>query len=217
MPVRVLLVDDHALFRDAMSALLAGHPDLEVVDSVANAPDAYGALERHEPDVVVMDINLPGVNGIAATREMLRRQPTRKILLLTAYSESEYVVQGLAAGARGYALKLQPGSQVMEAILDVARGRSYLCSHISRIVVDDHLRLRRGDPPVGGPCDALSQREKEIFDLLIRGFANDAIARQLCISVKTVETHRAHILKKLGVHSMVELVRFAARHNLLCE
>ena len=217
MTVRVLLVDDHELFRDAMAALLASHREITLCGHAANAADAYAAVDQHHPDVVVMDVNLPGINGIAATREILRRDPGRKILLLTACSEPEYVVQALAAGAHGYALKLQPGAQVVEAILDVAQGRSYLCSHISRIVVDDHLRLRRGAAAAAGPCDNLSQREKEVFDLLVRGFANDNIAGQLCISVKTVETHRAHILKKLGVHSMVELVRFAARHNLLVE
>jgi two-component system response regulator NreC len=217
MAVRILLVDDHELFRDAMTALLASHREITLLGHASNAAEAYSAIEQHHPDVVVMDVSLPGVSGIAATREILRRRPACKVLLLTTHSEPEFVVQGLAAGAHGYALKLQPGAQVVGAILDVAEGRSYLCSHISRIVVDDHLRLRRGDPAAAGPCDNLSQREKEVFDLLVRGFANDSIAQHLCISVKTVETHRAHILKKLGVHSMVDLVRFAARHHLLSE
>jgi two-component system response regulator NreC len=218
MSVRVVLVDDHELFRDSLRSLLSSSPsEIAVVGDASTASEAYTAVETHKPDVVVMDVNLPGVNGIVATREIVRRDPDRRVLLLTAHAETEFVVQGLAAGAIGYALKNQSGTQVIEAILDVANGRSYLCSRISRVVIDDHLRLRRGAPPAAGPCDALSPREKEVFDLLIRGFGNDSIARQLAISVKTVETHRAHILKKLGVHSMVDLVRFAARHHLLSD
>jgi two-component system response regulator NreC len=131
------------------------------------------------------------------------------------HAEEELVAQGLSAGALGYALKHQPANQVLDAIREVARGQPYLCSRISRFVVEDHLRLRRGEPATSGPCDALSPREKEVFDLLVRGFSNQLIANQLHISPKTVETHRAHVLKKLRLHSMVELIRFAALHSLI--
>jgi two-component system response regulator NreC len=215
MRVRVALVDDHQLFRDGLRTLLNAQPEMEVVGEAADASSAYGTVDSTSPDVVVMDVALPGVSGIAAAREILRRDPKRRLMFLTMHAEEEFVVQGLSAGAIGYALKHQPASQVLEAIQDVARGQSYLCSRISRFIVDDHLRLRRGESTVRGPCDSLSPREKEVFDLLVRGFSNDNIGGQLCVSVKTVETHRAHILKKLRLHSMVELVRFAALHNLL--
>ena len=217
MSVRVLLVDDHLLFREGLRALLAARTDLMVCGEASDAEEAYRAFDEHKPDVVAMDVTLPTVSGIDATRELLRRHEGAKVLLLTMHAEPDFVVAGLQAGATGYALKQQPSAQIFEAMLDVARGRSYLCSRISRVVVEDHLRLRRGEHPFSGPCDALSPRERQVFDLLVRGFHNDDIARQLFISVKTVETHRAHVLKKLGLHSVVDLVRFAARHNLLTQ
>ena len=121
------------------------------------------------------------------------------------------------AGANGYALKTQSSGEILDAIRAVARGEMYLSPLISRTVVEDGLKLKRGENGQAGPCHELSPREREVFDLLVRGFSNDSIAQSLCISVKTVETHRARILKKLKLHSLVELVRFAARHDLICE
>lgn len=215
MHFTVALIDDHVLFRDALRGLLTNQNDLEVVAEASEAGEAYACIEATKPDVVLMDVGLPGVSGIAACREILRRDPHRRILMLTMHSEEEFVAQAMSAGATGYALKHQPANQVIEAVREVARGQPYLCPRISRFILDDHLRLRRGEPSAAGPCDGLSPREKEIFDLLVRGFTNESIAGQLCISPKTVETHRAHILRKLRVHSMVELIRFAARHSLI--
>lgn len=214
MALKVALVDDHQLFREGLRAILAMQPDMNVVAEAGDAREAYGVIDTTQPDVVVLDVSLPGVNGIAAAREITRRDPRRKILVLSMHVGEDYVAQALSAGATGYALKEQSTSEVIEAIRAVARGQAYLCPRISRFVVEDYLRLRRGESSSSGPLDALSSREKEVFDLLVRGFSNDGVAGQLCISVKTVETHRAHILKKLHVHSIAELVRFAARHGL---
>jgi two-component system response regulator NreC len=215
--MRVALVDDHQMFRDGLRAILGRERDLEVVGEAESARQAYQLLEETAPELVLVDVSLPGSSGITLTREIKRRQPRCKVLILTVHAEAEYVSLALAAGASGYALKNQSARELIEAIRTVAAEGTYLCPRISGFVVDNANRLRRGEPPPSGPCDALSTREREVFELLVRGYTNERIATELCISVKTVETHRAHILKKLQVHSMVDLVRFAARHSLLTE
>jgi two-component system response regulator NreC len=131
------------------------------------------------------------------------------------HAEDEFVAQALVAGASGYALKHQPPREVLDAIREVAGGKIYLSPRVSRIVVDDYLRMQRGERTHSGPLALLSPREREVFDMLVRGYGNEGVGRHLSISVKTVETHRAHILKKLRLHSIAELIRFAARHNLV--
>ena len=215
MIARLVMVDDHQLFREGLRALLATEADLEVIGEASDAPGAYAEVEAKKPDLVVMDVSLAGTSGIVATRELLRRDPSLCVLLLSMHTEEDLVVEGLAAGALGYACKLQPAGEVVQAIHEVARGRPYLSSRLPRSLIDDGLRRRREGHRDDGVTRVLSQREREVFDLLVRGLSNDAIASQLAISAKTVETHRAHVLKKLGLHSVVELVRFAVRHDLL--
>jgi two-component system response regulator NreC len=214
MLTRVLVVDDHQLFREGLCAMLETQPELEVVGEANDAPSAYAEVAAKQPDVVVMDVSLPGTSGIVATRELVRRDPERRVLLLSMHGEEDVVVEGLAAGALGFAMKAQPAREVVLAIGEVARGRPYLATRLQRARVEEGLRRRRAGGGEG-VTRVLSQREREVFDLLVLGLSNEAIARQLDISAKTVETHRAHVLKKLGLHSVVELVRFAARHDLL--
>jgi len=217
LKVRLVLIDDHTLFREGLHAILEREPDLEIVGEASDARSAYQLVEQVNPDVALVDIALPGVNGIAVTRE-LRRTSTCKVLVLSMHASEDFVSQAFAAGASGYAVKDQKAHEMVDAIRAVGSGRSYLCPRISRIVLEDSQRLRRGEPlQKDGPCMMLSPREREVFDLLVRGFSNPRVAGELCISVKTVETHRAHILKKLRLHSMVELVRFAARHELISD
>jgi two-component system response regulator NreC len=212
MRLRVALVDDHLLFREGLRALLSSQADIQVVGEAADARQAYNIVEAEHPDVVVLDLSLPGVDGIAATRELRRRAPGGKVLMLSMHTGEEFAAQALAAGASGYALKSQPSVNVVEAIRTVARGETYLSPEFSRTLLDEQLRGRMAD---GGPIAPLSEREREVFDLLVRGFSNQAAATELCISVKTVETHRSHIHRKLGVHSVAELMRFAALHGLI--
>jgi two-component system response regulator NreC len=213
--LRLVLVDDHQLFREGFAVLLQREPDLTVVGEAADARAAYEVVEATLPDVVLVDVGLPGVNGIAVVRELVRRERQRKVLVLTMHAEEEFVAQALAAGAAGYALKHQPHREVFDAIREVAGDKVYLSPRISRIVVDDYLRMQRGERAQSGPLACLSPREREVFDMLVRGYTNDGVGSHLAISVKTVETHRAHILKKLRLHSIAELIRFAARHNLV--
>jgi two-component system, NarL family, response regulator NreC len=213
----VVLIDDHRLFRDGLRTLIEQQGDLKVVGEAEDARNAYPIIESTHPDVVLMDVALTSTSGIATTRELLRRMQDVRVLMLSMHGEADFVSQALSAGANGYALKTQSSGEILDAIRAVARGEMYLSPLISRTVVEDGLKLKRGENGQAGPCHELSPREREVFDLLVRGFSNDSIAQSLCISVKTVETHRARILKKLKLHSLVELVRFAARHDLICE
>jgi two-component system response regulator NreC len=209
---RILLVDDHELFRAGLRAVLAEFADFEVV---GEAPDAHAAFiedDRLRPDLTLMDIRLPGTDGIAATRELCRRDQARKVAILSAMADPDVCVEALEAGACGFFLKMQPVDDAVVAIRRVMSGQIYLPPHLQLVVEEQRNRLRNGKHR---PFDVLSAREKEVFRLLVRGKTNQQVARELYISVKTVESHREHVLKKLGLHSVVELVRFAARENLL--
>jgi DNA-binding NarL/FixJ family response regulator len=209
MDVRVVLVDDHPLFRSGLREMLAREPDVSVVAEAGDARQAYQAAETGRPDVIVVDVKLPGVDGIAATRELTRRAPSSRVLVLSMYEEAKVAAQALDAGAAGFATKGEPPEAIMAAIRAVGRGEIYLPPTLSRSEV---AAMRGRD---GGPLGILSPREREVFELVTRGFSNQDVARELCVSIKTVETHRAHIHRKLGVHSVAELIRYAALNGLI--
>ena len=207
---RVLIVEDHALVRAGLRSVLDGYEIVEAVD----ARSAYQLCDATQPDLALVDVALPAEDGIACTRELKRRLPSLRILVLSSYSREDLVVNALEAGASGYALKDQEPSQIRQAIATVMSGEIYLAPRLPAASIEEHLRLKRDGAAVG-PLDRLSPREREIFDLQVRGFSNEQIARQLYISPKTVETHRAHIFRKLRVHAMPEMIRLAAAHNLV--
>ncbi len=207
--IRLVIVDDHELFREGLRELLAHADDLEVVAMGASVRDAIRLVERHHPDVLLLDIGLEESSGLSALPELRRMDRTLRVLMLTMHSAHDYVVEAFDGGALGYAVKDQPISELLTAIRTVAGGRRYLAPRVERAL---SAAPYAEDPR---PMTALSPRELEIFDLAVRGFSSDAIAHTLCISVKTVQTHRTHINRKLGVHSSAELVRYAARHGLL--
>ncbi|MEO6420307.1 MAG: response regulator transcription factor [Polyangiaceae bacterium] len=217
MQVRIALLDDHQLFRDGLSAVLFGHPDLTVVAEASTGRALLDQLSDAKPTLVVLDVSLPGMNGFAVSREIRRRDPRCMVMMLSMHGSDENVTEALGAGARGYALKDQLAPDILGAIRAVARGEYYLAPKIPEALLQRHLRKddRQRDPR--SPLDELSTREREVFNLVVRGFTNDALSRELIISVKTVETHRARINKKLGVHSTADLVRFAARRGLLSD
>jgi two-component system response regulator NreC len=209
--MNILLVDDHPILRVAVRDLLAHNRfDLTVVGETDNARDALALVEKHQPDVVVMDIVLPGQNGIVATREIHRIHPECQVLIFTTLAEPTFVVDALAAGATGYALKSQPIEELIAAIDDVARGKRYVAPAMAESLVKEGAN-GHGDRGLA----ALSPREKEVFDLVIAGYTNRRAAATLFISERTIETHRTRINRKLGAHSTAELIRFAARHNML--
>ncbi|HWE23420.1 MAG TPA: response regulator transcription factor [Myxococcales bacterium] len=214
MSVRLVVVDDHRLFREGLKALLTTQPDLVLVGEAAEAQGAYAVVDSMRPDVVILDVSLPLANGVSVAREVLRRQPQQRILALSMFADEEHVAQAFEVGVTGYASKDLSAPELFGAIRSVAQGQAYLAPGISRIVLDECMRMRRngrGDSPL----QALTHREHEIFDLAVRGLSNHDIASQLCISKRTVETHRGRIMRKLHVHSATDLVRLAARHGLL--
>jgi DNA-binding NarL/FixJ family response regulator len=214
--LKLVLVDDHRLFREGLRAVLATQSDIEIAGEAASAREAYTIIEETKPDVVVIDVSLPGSDGFSATREILRRVPTCKVLVLTMHSSEDYAAQALSAGASGYALKDQTAEEVIKAIRAVSRNETYFAPRFSVDALVDYIqqRARRGGDK-RTPLDELTTREQEIFNLAVRGFSNEGIAGELGISVKTVETHRARINRKLNVHCTGDLVRLAARHGLI--
>ena len=214
-PIRVLLVDDHSLFRDGLRALLATEKDYVVVGQASDARSATELARTALPDIAVLDIELPGANGIALARDVMRICRRCRVLMLTMHQGEHYVIQALDSGVAGYALKSQSPVEVLEALHALARGNTYLAPTIPQWIVERQSRKRRGESVPGDPLDELSRREREVFDLVVRGFTNEAVSKELGISVKTVETHRARINRKLGVHSPGELVRFAAVRGLV--
>jgi two-component system, NarL family, response regulator NreC len=215
MSVKLVVVDDHRLFREGLKALLTTQPDLSLVGEASEAQGAYAVVERMQPDVVVLDVSLPLASGFSIAREVLRRQPQQRILALSMYADEQHVAQAFEVGVLGYASKDVSAPELFLAIRSVAQGQAYLAPGISRVVLEECMRLRRTSRGADTPLQALTHREREIFDLAVRGLSNQEISSQLCISKRTVETHRGRIMRKLHVHSATDLVRLAARHGLL--
>jgi DNA-binding NarL/FixJ family response regulator len=214
MPIRILLADDHAMVRDGVRALLEKQPDMAVVAEAADGREAAQLAEEHRPDVVVMDIGMPNLNGIDATRRILAAHPHTAVVILSMHQDESYVLRSLKAGAKGYLLKDSLRSDVLEAIRAVAQGRSFLTRKISRMMQEDYIREmeQRG---LEDSYDLLTDREREVLQLAAEGKPNKEIAGVLGIGVTTVETHRTHILQKLGLHSVPELILYAVRKGII--
>jgi DNA-binding NarL/FixJ family response regulator len=215
MTIRVALVDDHRLFREGLRALLGTQPDLCVVAEASEAREVPATVESAEPDVVVLDYQLKGIAGPSIVRDLIERDRNRRILVLSMHTEEDRIAQALAAGALGWASKEQDAAELFGAIRTVASGKPYLAPALSHFDLDQYTRIQRDGKPNSTPLAPLTAREKEVFELVIRGMPNDAIAQTLDISRRTVETHRSRILHKLHAHSVADLMRFAARHGLL--
>jgi two-component system, NarL family, response regulator DegU len=213
MTVTVALIDDHIVFREAFRALLASTQEFSVVAEGQEGQEVCPLYEATRPDVVVMDVTLPGTDGLTATRELTSRYPA-KVLMLSAHAVHDYVTRAFASGATGYALKSQPAQAVIEALKAVAQGDRYLAPELPVSLLNSTRARGRGAP---GQLEGLSHREREVFDLVVRGYSNASISGALSISVKTVETHRANINRKLSVHSSTQLLRFAALRGLVSE
>ena len=201
--LRLAIVDDHELFRDALATTLETH-GFETVARTAEARTLFAAIERQQPHVVLMDVMLPGMDGITATHELVTRGAKSRVLILSAYDAPHVVASALEAGAAGYALKAGSVGELVSGIRSVASGKRWLAPGLSPAA-----------DASDGPLAALSQRERDIFRLLVGGLTIAEITAQLCISPKTVDTHRQRIFRKLRVHSAVQLLRFAAANDLL--
>ncbi len=217
MTTKVILVDDHHVFRTGLRAILASEPDIAVVGEASEARQAYSLLDTAQPDLVLLDLTLPDGDGIAATREILRREPRVRVLILTMQTNEFFVSRAFAAGASGFAIKSQGPDEILQAIRAVAAGERYLSPQfVGKIAETNGKAVVRSDQTTThDPLEPLSRREREVCDLVLRGLSNQGIAEALCISIKTVETHRARINQKLGVHSTGQLIRLAALQGLI--
>jgi two-component system response regulator NreC len=206
---RILLADDHAVVRQGFKMLLSAQPDMEIVGEAANGREAVESAESLRPDVVVMDVAMPELNGIEATRRLAASAPHTRVIALSMHKDSVYVREILRAGARGYLLKDSGAEDLVSAIRAVAKGESYLSPAVSNAVLDDYRRH------VTNPIDLLTSREREVLQMLAEGKTNKEIAGVLNLSVYTVDAHRGRIMEKLNLHSINDLVRFAVRNGII--
>lgn len=212
--IRILLADDHALVREGIKRILTAEPDLDVVGEAEDGVQAVELAKKVKPDVAVLDISMPRLNGIEATKQIREALPSTHILALTMHEDDTYVFQLLKAGAAGYVLKRAAATDLVQAIRAAHRGEAFLYPSVAKAVVADYLkRLETGEGR--DTYDGLTEREKEILTLIAEGATNQEIAQRLFISVKTVQTHRAHIMEKLNLHDRAQLVRYAIRKGLI--
>jgi len=212
MPVRVVLVDDHAVVRSGLRRVLEAEADIEVVAEAGSVRDAVFEVRAQKPDVIVMDVVMPGTSGIEGTPLVLREAPDAKVLVLSMQDDPRYVREAFAMGASGYVLKEAADTDVVEAVRQVAEGQRYLHPALGARLMESEARQREEEA-----ADPLSDREREVLRLLALGHTNQEIAKMLYISVRTAESHRAHIMQKLRLGTRAELVRHALAHGLLEE
>lgn len=212
--LRVLLADDHTLMRQGLRRIIEEQPDWEVVAEASNGREAVRLTLELLPTIVVLDIGMPQMNGIEAIRQITRKAPAVHVLILSMHSDEAYIVQVLQAGARGYLLKDSADEDLVRALNAIAQGKSFFSPAVARVMLDDYVRhlAERG---VTDRYDSLSEREREIFQLVAEGRTNKEIAQLLALSPSTVETHRAHIMEKLDVHTAAEIVLYAVRKGII--
>ncbi|MBI5956534.1 MAG: response regulator transcription factor [Chloroflexi bacterium] len=213
---RILLADDHAVLRAGLKLLINGQPDMEVAGEATTGNETVLAARELVPDLVLLDISMPGMGGLEALRQMKREQPELAVLVLTMHEDVDYLRQALGAGAAGYVPKSAADVELLSALRAVVRGGVYIHPSHARTLLEEMLpqgKTVRGGP--GDPLDALSDREREVLRLVALGHTNAQIAEQLCLSVKTVESYRARMMEKLGLRSRAALVRYALERGLV--
>ena len=215
--IRVLLVDDHTVLRAGLRLLLSAQPDMEVIGEASDGREAVDAAARLTPDVILLDISMPGMGGIEAVEALRRIQPGVRVLILTMHDDEEYLRQVLRSGASGYVLKKAADTELLSAIRAVHRGEIFVYPSLTRVLVEELFdrRNRVAARDAKSEHDGLSEREREVLRLVALGHSNQQIAEILILSVKTIETHKARIMAKLGVRSRAELVRYAIKKGLL--
>ena len=211
--IRVLLADDHTILRDGIRALLDDQDDMEVVGEAEDGQSTVKMVAHLQPDVVVMDIAMPLLNGLEATRQIQRDYPQVKVLILTMHENEEYIRQVLAAGALGYVLKDAAARDLLGAIRAVNRGEAVLSPAITRLVIEDYLRW--GDIRPEDATNGLTSREREVLQLIAEGYTNKEIAEILCLSVKTIQSHRTNLMSKLDLHDRGELIKYAIQKKII--
>lgn len=210
MAIRVLLADDHAIVREGVSYLLATQADMTVVGGAETASEAVALAMQKRPDIVVMDISLPGLSGIEATRQVRHACPSTRVLILSMHSSPEHVYQAFGAGAMGYVLKEAAGTELVNAVRTVNAGRTYLSDRLPHEVMDRYFFGRNSTSPL----QSLSLRERQVLELVVEGYSSTEIATTLSLSPKSVDTYRSRIMRKLSIGDVPGLVKFAIRHGL---
>lgn len=211
---RILIVEDHTLLREGLRALLSRDADMEIVGEASNGRDAIRAIGTLSPDLVLMDISMPGMNGIEAMQDIKRRSPDTRILVLTIHKTEEYIHESLRAGADGYLLKDTTHDELLNAIHSVFNGKTYLSPDVSGKVIEAYLGKSR-PAAIGSSWDTLTTREREVLKLIAEGHPNKSIADFLCLSLKTVEKHRSNLMKKLDLHNASTLTSYAIERGLV--
>jgi len=214
MKVRILLADDHTVIRSGLRLLLERHPEFEVVGEAADGREAVALAGELSPDVVVMDIAMPNLNGIEATNQIVRKRAETAVVILSMHSDEAYVMRSLKAGARAYLLKDSAEEDLVKSIRAVSEGKSFFSPAISRVLAEDYVRQlqRKG---VEDSYELLTSREREILQLLAEGKSNKDMANLLNLSLYTIETHRSNILEKLNLHTIPELILYAVRKGII--
>jgi two-component system response regulator NreC len=212
--IRILLADDHTIIRSGLRLLLEQQPDFKVVAEAADGREAVKLVSIHHPEIAVLDIGMPQLNGIEATQQIVSREPRTQVVILSMHSDEGYVLRALKAGARAYILKNSADADLIRAVRSVFEGKSFFSPVISKMLLEDYIRQIR-DKDVEDSYDLLTPREREILQLLAEGRTNKEVATILKLSLYTVETHRGNILEKLNLHGVPELILYAVRKGII--
>jgi len=214
LKIRVLVADDHAIIREGLRIMLGNQPDMEVVGTAANGREAVRLVDEHEPDVVVIDISMPELNGIEAIAQILPRHPHMQVVVLSIHGTKPYVYRALKAGAKGYLMKETAGLEVVDAVRAVYHGQRFLSQSIADLLTTASFRNLESFMEVS-PLEALTSREREILQLVAEGKTSQEIGERLSISPKTVDTYRSRLMRKIGVEDVAGLVKFAIQHGVI--
>ena len=212
--IDILLAEDHAVMRTGLRLVLERQPDFRVVGEASDGREAVGLAQQHKPDVVVMDIGMPNLNGIEAARQVTASLPQTCVVILSMHSDEAYVLRALKAGARGYLLKESAESDLIAAIRAVHNGKAYFSPAVSRMLVEDYVRQLQ-DREIEDSYELLTMREREVLQLIAEGKSNKEIAAMLNVSLYTVESHRGNLMEKLNLHTVPELILYAVRKGVI--
>ena len=212
--ISVLVADDHDIVRDGLRELVNNQPDMEIVADARDGEEALEKVRACRPDVILIDIVMPGLNGLAVAELTKEISPRTKIVIFSMHKKDAYVQQALSAGARGYVFESSPSSEILDAIRAVERGNYFLSSHLQAEVIENYIK-QQGKKPESTGYDALSEREQEVFRLIVEGKSTKDMADIFSLSPKTIEKYRSNVMKKLGIHSPLELMKYAVKIGII--